>query len=109
MMRGLEGQEGSKVSPASCRWKRQLPGKAEMPSPCLPRLAQAAGLPSKADVLSHLTIIPIMGYMWGCFIDRELKLDLEKQFWIHLGVKSLQVAKPELVSGERKTWEKVSQ
>lgn len=101
MMRGLEGQEGSKVSPASCRWeKRQLSGKAGTPSPCLPRLAQAAGLPSKADVLSHLTIIPIMGYMWGCFIYRELKLDLEKQFWIHLGVKSLQVAKPELVSGE---------
>lgn len=28
------------------------------------------------------------------------KLDLQKQFWIHLGVKSLQVAKPELVNGE---------
>lgn len=110
MMRGLEGQEGSTVSPASCRWeKRQLQGKAGMPFLCLPGLAQAACLPSKADVLSHLAIIPIIGYMWGCFIYRELKLDLEKQFWIYLGVKSLQAAKPELVNGEQKTWGKVSQ
>lgn len=35
---------------------------------------------------SHLSIIPIHGRM-GCFIYRELKLDLEKQFWIHLGVR----------------------
>lgn len=39
------------------------------------------------------------GHMWDCFIYRELKLDLGKQFWIHLGVKSLLVAKPELLNG----------
>lgn len=41
MKRGLEGQEGSKVSPVSCRWeKRQLQGKAGKPSPCLTHLAK---------------------------------------------------------------------
>lgn len=52
MKRGLEGQEGGKVSPISCRWeKRQLQGKAGKPSPRLTHLAQAASLLSKVDVL----------------------------------------------------------
>lgn len=83
-------QMGEETAPGKGRYALSL---SSLPGPsCQPT--------GKADVLSHLTIIPIMGYMWGCFIYRELKLDLEKQVWIHLGVKSLQVAQPELVNGE---------
>lgn len=46
----------------------------------------AVSLLCKADVLPISASFLYTG-AWGCFIYRELKLDLEKQFWIHLGVR----------------------